>query len=750
MAVTLKINGTNRNSHCITSKPTFSLPLQGQRGSSTFTLKALAGDSYAPSEGNAVEWLDDGVSVFQGTIDTYTKKPIGLTGGFYYQVTAVTLEQRLDKRFVTRSFAAGLTTGAIVADILGNEAATESISAGNISAGITLSSAKLYDHARISDVFTDLAGLNSDFIWYIKDGALNFEVRTTTAAPFTVSDADLLRQGNPATSFSRSEYRNRQHVKISETNLVANREQFLGDGATSSFTLANAIREIVGISLTNAVSSAAAGTFTGNPSPNDYVIVGDHTYIFKSSTADPFNIGDMSLNFAFSFTVFVLIGATAADTAANLVSAVNGGSGRGEVYSQYAVANTIASLSLVSLTLTVTGLPGANSNGLNLQASSASFSWAGSAAGGSDGGLATQTFSESSQAGTGNYQWTYDAGGNTITLAAGALPPPTGETVLVQYKPVGFGVVTVDDPVEIATRALAEQGSGIYENIAIREDLLTVDEGAAAAQALLDSYGQIAQRIPFSTDTFGLLPGQLVTINSTKLGINGNFLIQSVDGVAVGPNHFRQHFRYNVIAVTGTKPQTSVGFFNALANASGPSGAVSNTGSGGTGTTVENKVPGVAGDDAQIGWELNFGIDDDTVGTDVISKFAPFKGDGQAYTGYVTIDRLGTTETVIDALFSADKGATWNSLFGPNDGDKIVIPAAFGDQDVNFDANPRVREITNFAENAIKKGWIARLDVLQSGGATGIEIYLRGKPSGVRGTQLTYAGPGIYMIPLLP
>lgn len=285
MGVTLKISGVNRNSYCSTSNPGFSLPLQGQRGSSSFTLKVLKGDTYEPAIGNSVEWLDNGTSVFHGTIDAITKRPQGLSGGFIYEITVVTLEQRLDKRFVTRSFAAGMTTGDIVSSILATEAASEGLSTGNIVAGTTLLIPRIYDHARISQVFSDLAALNGangtvDFIWYVKDAALYFEPRTTNAAPIGVAGVDILLKGNSQDALSRSEYRNRQHVKIGEGNLLPVREQFSGDGATSSFTLSRSIREIVSVSITTASGASVASSFSSNPAPGDTVTVGGTTYVF--------------------------------------------------------------------------------------------------------------------------------------------------------------------------------------------------------------------------------------------------------------------------------------------------------------------------------------------------------------------------------------------------------------------------------------------------------------------------------------
>ena len=432
----------------------------------------------------------------------------------------------------------------------------------------------------------------------------------------------------------------------------------------------------------------------------------------------------------------MLIGATAADTAANLVAAVTIGTGAGSLYSLYATVGLVATVSLSGLTLTTSGLPGENSNGLNLQSVSSAFSWDAAASGGTAGGVATQTFAESSNISSGaSYQWEYTTGGTTLSQTAGQTPLAAGETLFVEYQPIGFGVVTVDNRTEIAARQAAEGGSGIYENITIRTDLLTTDDGVAAAQTLLANNDSMVDTVQIDTDVSGLLPGQYASIDDVAMNDSGNFTIQQVVGTVMVQNGV-DVFRYSITAVSSTQPQTPVAMFAALANTGSPTG-LSGSGSSASGSGNSKSSPSVPvaiadPSNSSTGFALNFGVDDDTVGENVAGKYAPITADGVPFEGMVTIKELApfpAINSIFDVLFSSDFGASWTSML-PVDG-KIVITneAIAGSQDSNFAANPRIRMITNFAGQALKKGWLARLDSLQGAGAQGLEFWIHGQPS---------------------
>jgi hypothetical protein len=534
----------------------FTLPLNGQRGTSRFRLFVDASDSYAPVTGQRVIWDDNSMTAFEGSIDSIDALPIGDGGGFWYDVACVSLEQLLDKLTVTRAWPAGTKAGDIVKDILSTEAASEGITQGTIANGATFDKPKYYDHARITDAFQDLAKLSGDFIGYILDGAYNFGPRTTAAAPFSASDSDLLILQACDALYSRQDYRNRQTIKIGEQNLSPNIESFPGDGSTASFILSKAIREVVSITRTTStlpVNGPATGTFTGNPIDGDFVYVGGQKYTFRDGTNPAFNNGTVN----FFLGISVLIGATSDDTCANLAAAINAGPGAGTLYGYIgaAVANPNASASASASTITINPLvPGSLSAffvGLNAS-SGIPFSWTNFTSTGTDGSVADQSFAEATDPGAKGAQWTYFAGGFTVNQVQGQTILDSSETLVVAYRPLGFGYVTVDDPVEIAARAAAEGGSGVYENVQSRTDLLTLGDGAAAAQALLDSYDFMPVLATFQTDHFGLRPGQIMSgLSMARLGISGDFLVQSVEAAIKGVSLTEQYpLRYTIKAAS--------------------------------------------------------------------------------------------------------------------------------------------------------------------------------------------------------
>jgi len=120
----------------------------------------------------------------------------------------------------------------------------------------------------------------------------------------------------------------------------------------------------------------------------------------------------------------------------------------------------------------------------------------------------------------------------------------------------------------------------------------------------------------------------------------------------------------------------------------------------------------------------DFGIADDTVGTDVATKWAPITADGQPYLGFLTVRVAPTSQAVLDILNSDDNGVTWASIMGPNNADKILIPSGFKGKII----------FTNFIAIQLKAlTGILRLDSIVSGGAKDILIHIIYGPAGKAG-----------------
>lgn len=99
------------------------------------------------------------------------------------------------------------------------------------------------------------------------------------------------------------------------------------------------------VKLAGTAAAAAAGTITiaaGNVQANDTVTIGDTTYKFVVSLSEPAEANE------------VKIGNDAAGSAANLVAAINAGTGAGNVYGTGTIANASVTAAAIEGVVTVT------------------------------------------------------------------------------------------------------------------------------------------------------------------------------------------------------------------------------------------------------------------------------------------------------------------------------------------------------------------------------------------------------------
>jgi len=102
------------------------------------------------------------------------------------------------------------------------------------------------------------------------------------------------------------------------------------------------------------------------------------------------------------------------------------------------------------------------------------------------------------------------------------------ETLEVTYRAQSSNIATAEDLTEIAARAVIEGGSGRYEAVDEQKNISTYQALVAMAEGALAQQGRIPKKPAFKTYTEGLEPGQRITINLTRHGINEEFLIESV------------------------------------------------------------------------------------------------------------------------------------------------------------------------------------------------------------------------------
>ncbi len=186
-----------------------------------------ASDHYA--QGEPVIITDGAATLFKGVVEDSREKRMAPAGGLRHTVRCKDWHYLADKRLVAESYT-GQTAGAIVTDIITKYLAAEGITAGTIQAGPTIAEA-IFNYAPASIVLDKLAE-RAGFTWYIDDAKqLFFLVRTTTAAPFAVTKADMLK-GSSSLIHGNAKYRNRQYIRGGKVVTTEQTETFTTQDAT--------------------------------------------------------------------------------------------------------------------------------------------------------------------------------------------------------------------------------------------------------------------------------------------------------------------------------------------------------------------------------------------------------------------------------------------------------------------------------------------------------------------------------------
>ena len=449
------------------------------------------------------------------------------------------------------------------------------------------------------------------------------------------------------------------------------------------------------------------GTFGTNPTDGDFVQI--------TLQQGPSGVGPVyTFRNSPSSLLDVQIGASATESVANLVAALNGTVNAATAAVGLVTASAVGPI----LTMSLQG------PGVVVTVSSSAWALGTSSGPGADGSAIVQTFAEVTAAGGSDPIWVYTAGGLVVSQTANQTPPPAGAILTIVYQPIGFGNITVTNPAEIAARQAIEGGSGIYENAINRPDLLTIAAGLQVAQSLLDSYDSIAQTVTFWTYNDGLLPGQLLYLISERLDLNAHFLIQQVQGLFEKTNDPGNHFRYQITCVSQTLQQSAISIFVKTAPQT-----LGNTSAGA-------QTPASTAASAGNGFEVTFGLNDDTPGVNAAQKYAPTTDNASFIGGLLTVVTLPTAAVVIDIKASIDKGQTWASIFQP--GKEITIPPIG-----TVAGDPNVYSIGGFIKANYAVGALLRCDVITgSNGAAGIVIWLKGGVAGTSGFQASGQIPG--------
>lgn len=229
----LLIGGVNRNNLYQAG----SLQIQdalNERTIASFALKDPAG-AYRPPVGAMVQIYDNaGILIFAGTVDEPDEEqPLG-TSLLAFEVPCVDWHQLADRHLVTETYA-NQTAGAIVNNLLTKYLAGEGVTAGTIQAGPTITSA-VFPYVMVSQALQELSELTG-YSWYIDaNKTLHFFERSTNAAPWGIGTTSPIRKVKVRRT--RAEYRNRQYVRAGQDISDARTENFKGDGAAKTFTVA--------------------------------------------------------------------------------------------------------------------------------------------------------------------------------------------------------------------------------------------------------------------------------------------------------------------------------------------------------------------------------------------------------------------------------------------------------------------------------------------------------------------------------
>ena len=118
------------------------------------------------------------------------------------------------------------------------------------------------------------------------------------------------------------------------------------------------------------------------------------------------------------------------------------------------------------------------------------------------------------------------------------------------------------------------------------------------------------------------------------------------------------------------------------------------------------------------GEKITIALPDDTVGTDVVPQHGHIVSAGAPFLASISAKdpTAMTGRTVIDILYSRDQTTTWVSIFPDGNDSKLILDQGF----------VGMKFITGFLpDKSFKVGDLIRVDVLEGGGAIGIEMVLQ-------------------------
>lgn len=152
-----------------------------------------------------------------------------------------------------------------------------------------------------------------------------------------------------------------------------------------------------------------------------------------------------------------------------------------------------------------------------------------------------------------------------ITQSTEEVPLAQGEKLRATYVGLKNIFVIYTDDAQILKRASIENSSGKYENFEKDSSILTTEEASQFASSLIKKFGEIEDKVTFSTEQEGLEAGQLIKIENKELNIiEQSFLIESVKIKPIGFDALQ----YDISALDGISLGGWETYFKAIVEAS--------------------------------------------------------------------------------------------------------------------------------------------------------------------------------------
>lgn len=315
----LVISGVDRTS--LLQRASLSVDRQLQQASTAqFKLRDLE-TGYRPQVGEPLYiYSDDGGTqlIFGGSCDQPQASRLLGTYTNEYAIQCVDWHQNADRHIAAKSYS-GVSSGSIVQDLITSYLAQDGITAGDVQAGPTISTA-VFNYIPVSQALDQLSKLTG-FQWRINpDKSLDWFDQSTYSAPWSLTETSPVM--NLTVTGDRSYYRNKQFIragtKVSDPQIV-NRT---GDGKTRTWTLPLPLAKQPTITLNGAAQTTGVGGVESGVAY--YYNIGSQTITQDDTGTLLANTDDLQITFQGRYPI-VVVAQSSSEVASRAAVEENGG-----------------------------------------------------------------------------------------------------------------------------------------------------------------------------------------------------------------------------------------------------------------------------------------------------------------------------------------------------------------------------------------------------------------------------------------